>query len=134
MGAGTGRVIVLGRDGHLAFVGAPSELCAFFGVQRVEEMYERLADPLAAEEWAERFARDSDREFAPSPQPYDRPLPARRRGAGFVRQWLGLTSRTLETIARNRLTLAIRRLPRKRLGGTRSRLSARDALTGMRGA
>jgi ABC-type multidrug transport system ATPase subunit/ABC-type transport system involved in multi-copper enzyme maturation permease subunit len=102
------QVVVLARDGHLAFVGPPSELCGYFGVERVEEIYERLAGDATSEEWAQRFARHREAEPVPAArQPHDRPPPRPRRGAGFVRQWLVLTARTLETLARNPLTLAI---------------------------
>jgi len=97
-------VVVLARDGHLAFVGPPSDLCAYFGVERVEEIYERLAES-TPDAWAERFARHRPADEVARMR--DRPPPSGRRGPGFVRQWLVLTRRTLETLVRNRLTLAI---------------------------
>jgi hypothetical protein len=99
--------VVLARDGHLAFVGPPSGLCEYFGVERVEEIYERLAGDATSEEWAQRFARHRETEPTPVPDPHDRAPPRNRGGAGFVRQWLVLTERTFETLVRNPLTLAI---------------------------
>jgi ABC-type multidrug transport system ATPase subunit/ABC-type transport system involved in multi-copper enzyme maturation permease subunit len=101
------QVVVLARDGHLAFVGPPSALSGYFGVERVEEIYERLAGDAGSEEWARRFARYRAAEPAPAPRLHDRPVPRARHGAGFVRQWVVLTERTFETLTRNRLTLAI---------------------------
>jgi ABC-type multidrug transport system ATPase subunit len=91
------RIVVLARDGYLAFVGPPAEAYAFFGVERPEEIYERLAER-PSEEWVQPFDAAPTRE---------RPAPARRNGAGFLRQWSVLTRRTFETLTRNRLTLAI---------------------------
>jgi ABC-type multidrug transport system ATPase subunit len=50
------KVAVLASGGHLAFFGTPDAACAYFGVDSLEEIYERLAgvgDPAAA--WARRF-------------------------------------------------------------------------------
>src|SRR5207253_5317407 len=67
---------------------------AHFGVGSVEEVYARLATapPFVAE-------AAGDQESAPVPQ--------RRRPAGFLRQWSVLTRRSFESLARNRLTMAI---------------------------
>ncbi len=98
------RVIFLARDGHLAFHGAPAEAMSYFKVERVEEIYERLAES-TPEEWARRFAASVRPE---SRLPSDSVASVvRRRSAGFGRQWLVLSQRTFETLARNRLTLAI---------------------------
>jgi hypothetical protein len=99
------RVVVLARDGHLAFVGPPDDLCGYFDVERPEEIYERLDGEATPEEWAQRFARHRGDE--PVRERRERPPPAGGRGAGFVGQWLVLTARTFETLARNPLTLAI---------------------------
>jgi ABC-type multidrug transport system ATPase subunit len=101
------RVVVLGRGGHLAFAGTPDEARRWFGVDAVEEIYERLAGDGAAARWARRF-EDERAERAPeAPEAVSRRPPERRATAGFVRQWAVLTRRTFETLARNRLTLAI---------------------------
>ncbi|MFL5928438.1 MAG: ATP-binding cassette domain-containing protein [Gaiellaceae bacterium] len=100
-------VVVLARDGHLAFFGPPAELCGYFAVERAEEIYERLAGDATSEEWAQRFARHREGRPAPARRRHDRSPPRERGGAGFVRQWFVLTARTLETLARNPLTLAI---------------------------
>jgi ABC-type multidrug transport system ATPase subunit len=92
------RVVVLARDGHLAYVGPPGELTGHFGVERPEEIYALLdAEP------STKWAKDED---VPAPERH-RPPPTERAGAGFLRQAVVLTARTFETLARNRLTLAI---------------------------
>ena len=89
------RVVFLGRDGELAFVGGVEEALGHFGVERVEQIYEQLAG--AQEPWAGRLTEQR----APAAPP------ERRRRAGFARQWWVLSERTAESLARNRLTMAI---------------------------
>jgi len=98
------RVVFLARDGHLAFAGTVVEALAYFGVGGVEEIYELLAHERSPEEWSRRFAASGN--GAGGVRRDDSPPPP-REGAGFVRQWSVLTRRTFETLARNRLTLAI---------------------------
>jgi ABC-type multidrug transport system ATPase subunit/ABC-type transport system involved in multi-copper enzyme maturation permease subunit len=100
------RVLFLARDGHLAFHGDLAEAVRYFDVQRVEEIYERLAGEATPEEWARRFADTAQAEPDPPPATADAPV-ARRPVAGLVRQWAVLSRRTFETLARNPLTLAI---------------------------
>ena len=100
------RVLFLARDGHLAFHGDLGEAIGYFEVQRVEEIYERLAGETAPEEWARRFAETVPTEADPPPVSASAPI-ARRQPAGFIRQWAVLSRRTFETLARNPLTLAI---------------------------
>lgn len=107
------KVVFLARDGHLAFVGPPSEARAYFQAETYDEIYERLAEEGTADVWAERFR--SSRTDLPSPDGRaDSPMPASapppslaRRSIGPVRQWALLTRRNLDTLVRNRLTLAI---------------------------
>jgi ABC-type multidrug transport system ATPase subunit len=98
------RVVFLARDGHLAFFGTVDEALGYFGVERVEAIYELLAREATPEEWAQRFAdyRGDGAAIIPA-----EPTPTSRDGAGFLRQWSVLTRRTLETLARNPLTMAI---------------------------
>ena len=98
------RVVFLARDGYLTFHGTPAEAMAYFEVERVEQIYERLAES-TPEEWGRRFADTvppEDEQISNASM-----TAARRRGASFGRQWLVLSQRTFETLARNRLTLAI---------------------------
>lgn len=48
------KVVVLARNGHLAFVGDPAEALAYFGVRDFDEIYDRLeeGDPAG---WGHRF-------------------------------------------------------------------------------
>ena len=100
------RVVFLAREGHLAFAGTVAEALEYFAVERVEEIYERLATEETPEQWARRFEahRENGHAVAPSIPPE---VPRKREGIGFVREWAVLTRRTLETLVRNRLTMAI---------------------------
>ncbi len=121
------KVAVLAEHGYLAFFGPPEQACAYFGTGSISEIYERLAGPDTAEAWGRRFAEftqaqaqaqeqaqahDQAQAQAQARPPGDaQPGPAtpadRLRGIGSVRQWLLLTRRNAEILARSRLTLAI---------------------------
>jgi ABC-type multidrug transport system ATPase subunit len=96
--AGCDRVVFLAAGGRLAFDGTVDAALAHFGVERVEEVYERLDKELPP------ITSTSRR---PLPEPRNGHVPEPRPGAGFLRQWSVLTRRTFETLARNPLTLAI---------------------------
>jgi ABC-type multidrug transport system ATPase subunit len=99
------RVVFLARNGHLAFAGTVPEALRYFGVERIEDVYERLAEQ-TPEEWGRRFGdHRGDGAIAPPAKSSDRPR--ERVRPGFVRQWSVLSRRTFETLARNRLTMAI---------------------------
>jgi ABC-type multidrug transport system ATPase subunit len=100
------RVVFLAREGHLAFVGTVAEALDYFDVERVEEIYERLASEETPEEWSRRFEshRHNGVPVATAVEP---DAPDGHEGIGFAREWAVLTRRTLETLVRNRLTLAI---------------------------
>jgi ABC-type multidrug transport system ATPase subunit len=104
--AGCDRVVFLAREGHLAFFGTVAEAVDYFTVQRVEEIYERLAWEGTPEQWAKRFEdhRGNGASAAAEAEPG---MPQGRDGIGFAREWALLTRRTLETLVRNRLTMAI---------------------------
>jgi ABC-type multidrug transport system ATPase subunit len=97
------RVIFLARDGHLAFDGTLGDALAYFAVERVEEIYGRLAWESTPEEWARRFAEHRS-DGAATQMAH---APEAREGIGFAREFAVLTRRTFETLVRNRLTLAI---------------------------
>lgn len=106
------RVVFLARDGHLAFTGSPTEARRYFGVEDLNEVYERLAGKYNPKIWAELFA-DSHGKSANSEAPPGfgaPPVPANRsdvKHTGIVRQWWLLTRRNVDVLVRNRLTLAI---------------------------
>ncbi|HSI92522.1 MAG TPA: ABC transporter ATP-binding protein, partial [Jiangellaceae bacterium] len=50
------QVIVLAKDGHLAFAGTPVEARRYFDVDDVAGLYDRLAYEDSPRGWAERFA------------------------------------------------------------------------------
>ena len=90
------RVAFLARGGRLVFFGDVDSACRHFGVAAPHEIYAHLdrAAPAPSPPAVEHETRE--------PQPARRPRPP-----GALRQWWVLTTRTFETIARNRLTLAI---------------------------
>lgn len=104
------KIAVLAGDGYLAFFGSPDQACAYFGTGSIAEIYERLAEQDAAEAWARRFSEFRQATTSPAVQA-DRngnaAAPSALRGIGSIRQWLLLTTRNTEILARNRLTLAI---------------------------
>ena len=84
------EVFVL-SGGRLLFVGEPDAALEHFGATTAEEVYDRLAgDPP---------------EWSPAAIVFEPPQPERERR--HVRQWWLLTMRSVELLARNRLTLAI---------------------------
>jgi ABC-type multidrug transport system ATPase subunit/ABC-type multidrug transport system permease subunit len=98
------RVVVLARDGHLAFAGTPDEARGYFGVDDLTDIYDQLAagDPPRA--LGARFAAWRPPTAAPVP-PATRPDGP--RALGVVRQWRLLTRRNADVLVRNRLTLAV---------------------------
>lgn len=113
------RVVFLAAGGHLAFSGSAEQAKEYFGVDAMEHIYERLAVDGTPEQWAERWRAfqgqqavpqvQTDQSTASGPATARRtpPAVARRPQAGPLRQWVVLTRRTAETLAHNRLTLAI---------------------------
>ncbi len=104
------KVAVLADHGYLAFFGSPDQACAYFGTGSISEIYERLAGPDSAEAWGQRFAEFTQakaRPPAPDGQPPDTAAAGSYRGIGGFQQWLLLTRRNAEILARGRLTLAI---------------------------
>ncbi len=96
------EMIVLARDGHLAFAGSTEQATEHFQVGAPEEIYERLAGEATPAEWAHRFrpapATAASAAAAEAP---------RADGIGALRQWSVLTRRNAEILVRNKLTLAI---------------------------
>lgn len=101
------RLVFLAAGGHLAFSGSAAQALDHFGVDRLEQVYHRLATERSPQEWAARWAdadgptvpEDRSRTAAPPPEP--------RPPAGPLRQWQVLTRRTAATLLHNRLTMAI---------------------------
>ena len=110
-------VAVLADQGYLAFFGAPAEACAYFAAGDLSEIYEKLAGQGTPQSWGRRFAEFTAARAAPPAQqqpgasgngperggPAGPPPP----GIGSFRQWILLTRRNAEILARSRLTLAI---------------------------
>jgi ABC-type multidrug transport system ATPase subunit len=94
------RVVFMTRYGRVGFVGTVDEALGQFGVSSVTELYRRLADPDVTTHAAETTAP------TPAPETESRDI-IRRPAANGLTQWRVLTRRTLETLTRNRLTLAI---------------------------
>lgn len=110
------EVVFLADGGFLACVGTPDEAVALFDVDSIGAIYEHLATwptlSWAKEQPAER--RDRRREAkasrnlsSPSAARENVYKASRLQTAGAVRQWQVLTSRTVDLLLRNGLTLAI---------------------------
>jgi len=100
----TDRVVFLARDGHLAFFGTVTEAIEYFQVERVEQIYELLAWEATPAEWGRRFEAHRGGGPTVTSEPA---TPRSREGVSFGREWAVLTRRTLETLVRSRLTVAI---------------------------
>jgi ABC-type multidrug transport system ATPase subunit len=101
------RVVFLATGGLLAFEGPLELALRHFEATTAEQIYERLARDETPEAWAERYERTrSDAARTSRAAPTERGAEPPRR-VGPVRQWAVLTRRTFETLARNRLTMAI---------------------------
>ena len=94
------RIIFMARGGRVGFVGTVDEAFEYFGVSSVPDLYRRLADPDGSADPAGTVATAG----APAASPLDVHI---RPGASGLTQWGVLTQRTLESLVRNRLTLAI---------------------------
>jgi ABC-type multidrug transport system ATPase subunit len=92
------RVVFLARGGRTAFVGTVAEALEHFVVDSITELYRCLSDP-DVEHAAPR--RRPGRQSGDDGDFVVRPV------AGWTMQWLVLSQRALETVTRNRLTLAI---------------------------
>jgi ABC-type multidrug transport system ATPase subunit len=100
------RVVFLAREGYLAFVGTVAEALDYFAVERVEEVYERLAWEATPEQWGKRFEDHRAGAAVAAPRT-EQVTPTGRDRIGFAREWSLLTRRTFETLVRSRLTMAI---------------------------
>jgi ABC-type multidrug transport system ATPase subunit len=98
------EVVVLARDGHLAFAGSVEQAREHFQVATPKEIYERLASEATPAEWARRF-RPAPGAAASVGAATAGPPRVERIGA--LRQWTVLTRRNAEILVRNKLTLAI---------------------------
>jgi ABC-type multidrug transport system ATPase subunit len=98
------QVVVLAREGHLAFAGPPRDACAHFGVATVAEIYARIAAEPDPAVWARRFSPTVPAAPA-APSAVDDSVHSGRIGA--VRQTALLARRTVDILGRDRLTLAI---------------------------
>jgi ABC-type multidrug transport system ATPase subunit len=97
------QVVLLARNGHLAFAGTPVQARQYFGVRDLVNVYDRLASEDAPRVWAERFAAWRQ----PTKTPVEAARLDDRHSPSVLRQWWLLTRRNAEVLARNRLTLAI---------------------------
>ncbi|MGI9623449.1 MAG: ATP-binding cassette domain-containing protein [Acidimicrobiales bacterium] len=104
------RIVFLARDGHLAFEGSPEQALAYFGVERLAEVYEVMAgeDPVELGRQFEAHRLDSflTADFD-APAADVEPVHGPTKRVGFSRQWFALTRRGIDLLLNNRLTLAI---------------------------
>ena len=94
------RVVFMAQGGRVGFVGSVDDSLVHFGATSVPELYRRLSEPDVIVDVAHASATD------PLPDAGPRIVNTRPVANGLT-QWRVLTHRTLETLVRNRLTLAI---------------------------
>jgi hypothetical protein len=102
------KVIVLARDGHLAFYGPPRRALEYFEASAFDEIYMRIAEDEPSI-WSGRFRSSTD--FR-GPGPGSAPTWAmeeqrEQKTVGSLRQWVLLTRRNFDMLWRSPLTLAI---------------------------
>ena len=97
------RIVFMARGGRVAYVGTIDEALDEFGVSSVAELYGRLADGHAVSHVAriDGTAPARGAGIAVTRHTNSRPV-----ASGFT-QWVALSRRTVETLVRNPLTLAI---------------------------
>ncbi|MEU7975096.1 ATP-binding cassette domain-containing protein [Micromonospora sp. NPDC049089] len=100
-------VVVLTRQGRLAFTGTPTAAREFFGLRSLAEVHLRLDEATQPAEWPDRFAERRAAEQPPRPPDGGDVAATPSRRVGRLRQWAVLTARNTEIVVRNRLTLAI---------------------------
>jgi ABC-type multidrug transport system ATPase subunit/ABC-type multidrug transport system permease subunit len=102
------KVVIMGRGGHLSFVGAPDEALRFFGVSDYDQIYTAL-DTAPAGYWPDRWLDYATQralqrgDVPPSPPTFARPKADRKIG----RQARILASRYLLLFRRDRRNLII---------------------------
>jgi ABC-type multidrug transport system ATPase subunit len=104
------KIAILAGHGYLAFFGSPDQACSYFGTGSIAEIYERVAEQDMAEAWGRRFAEITQASTSPAAkatQNGNAAAPGAVHGIGSFSQWVLLTRRNAEILARNRLTLAI---------------------------
>ncbi|MCG5454103.1 ATP-binding cassette domain-containing protein [Micromonospora sp. PSH03] len=101
------RVVVLTRQGRLAFTGTPTAAREFFGLRSLAEVHLRLDEATQPAEWPDRFAEQRAAEPPPRTTGDGDAAATPPRRVGRLRQWAVLTARNTEIVVRNRLTLAI---------------------------
>ncbi|MFG3640949.1 ATP-binding cassette domain-containing protein [Micromonospora sp. NPDC047762] len=100
-------VVVLTRQGRLAFTGTPTAAREFFGLRSLAEVHLRLDEATQPAEWPDRFAERRAAEQPPRTPDGGDVAATPSRPVGRLRQWAVLTARNTEIVVRNRLTLAI---------------------------
>lgn len=116
------KVVFMSPGGYLAFFGPPREALEFFGVETFADIYVKLGQPGAPEEWAKRYmespyhARYVDarigRALAAQSRQHGLPPPAVRpdqklQRAQSLSQFKTLTARYIATILKDSRNLAI---------------------------
>ena len=94
------RVLFMAHGGRVGFVGTVEEALEEFGVGSVPELYQHLADR------DDTTSASATAASVPAPDAGSRNVTRRPVASGRT-QWSVLTCRTLETLVRNPLTLAI---------------------------
>jgi ABC-type multidrug transport system ATPase subunit len=110
-------VVILAPGGKLAFVGSPAEALAYFGIERLGDVYEKLLER-PADEWRKLFVQsDEHRNYVVDRLPHRETMPPAttpprpRRRPGSIREFLHqaslLTRRHVRLLCADPLALAV---------------------------
>ncbi|HEY3868306.1 MAG TPA: ABC transporter ATP-binding protein/permease [Actinocrinis sp.] len=102
-------VVVLAANGHLAFAGPPNDALAHFKAKTFDEIYRRLAAERDPASWAAKMPAGLPVSIPVAAAATSRTAPVipPGPGPGQLRQWVLMTERTFDLVARSKLTLAI---------------------------
>ncbi len=105
------KIVFLTEGGRLAFFGSPREALEYFGTDDFAEIYRRISLDESPEDWQRRY-NESHLAARYYPQDYEKRTGAPtvsqgRTSESSIRQWMTLTSRYFNVMARDRKNLLL---------------------------
>jgi ABC transport system ATP-binding/permease protein len=106
------RIVFLGAGGKLCYFGSPSEALIFFGVTNFADIYIKLEESTAIDQYVQQYRHSSyfakyignTVDLASSPSPQTSPT---AKQVDPIRQWMILAKRYLNLIVRDKINLVL---------------------------